>query len=130
MNSLALETTSALEALVTKAIYLDLISAKMSPATSPAVIYVTATAPMRDIRPNSLPNMLSSLNAWRDRCLSAVSYIEQQIENIHKEAEARHEHEQQLTERQKRLFPNSPVGTADEAVAEDTRPISHAQRYV
>ncbi|KAI5288089.1 hypothetical protein KEM54_005473 [Ascosphaera aggregata] len=90
MKALSLDTPSALEALVTEAIYLDLISAKMSPASNPAVIHVTATAPMRDIRPETMTNLLSTLDSWQRRCQSAASDLHKQIEVINRSAEIRH----------------------------------------
>ncbi|KAJ5125529.1 hypothetical protein N7526_007706 [Penicillium atrosanguineum] len=57
MTALSLSSTAELESLVTTAIYASLISARLSPATTPPTVNVTSVAPLRDVRPQSLPKM-------------------------------------------------------------------------
>ncbi|KAI5304193.1 hypothetical protein KEM56_006752 [Ascosphaera pollenicola] len=128
MKSLSLETTSALEALVTNAIYLNLLSAKMSPTTKPSVIYVTATAPMRDMRPNAMPDIMSTLNAWHERCGSAAVYLQSQIESIHQAAKARCEDSEAFEERHDRLYADSNDNNTDKPRKDVGKSNTHAQR--
>ncbi|KAL4933882.1 CSN complex subunit 7 [Aspergillus undulatus] len=82
MASLSLSAASELESLVTTAIYASLITARLSPATNPPTVNVTAVAPLRDVKPASLPAMISTLTAWETRCGSVISDIEAEIVKI------------------------------------------------
>lgn len=82
MESLSLSAPSDLESLVTAAIYASLITARLSPATSPPTVNVTSVAPLRDVKPSSLPTMISTLTAWESRCGSVISDIEAEIAKI------------------------------------------------
>ncbi|KAL4747378.1 CSN complex subunit 7 [Aspergillus terricola var. indicus] len=82
MTSLSLSTPSELESLVTTAIYSSLITARLSPATNPPTVNVTSVAPLRDVKPTSLPTMISTLTAWEARCGSVISDMEAEIAKI------------------------------------------------
>ncbi|KAI9376013.1 hypothetical protein BJX61DRAFT_26619 [Aspergillus egyptiacus] len=82
MESLSLSAPSDLEALVTTAIYAPLITARLSPATTPPTVNVTSVAPLRDVKPTSLPAMISTLTAWEARCGSVINDIEAEIAKI------------------------------------------------
>ncbi|KAJ5221789.1 COP9 signalosome complex subunit 7 [Penicillium citrinum] len=94
MNALSFSSTAELESLVTTAIYENLISARLSPATTPPNVNVTAVAPLRDVQPQSLPNMISLLTEWEARCGEVVSDLEAEIERVKSNASARHAKEQ------------------------------------
>ncbi|KKZ63444.1 hypothetical protein EMCG_02255 [[Emmonsia] crescens] len=89
MKSLSLPNHSALESLVTKAIYSSLITARISPATNPPFIHVTSTAPLRDVRPQTISTMISVLTEWQGRCSDVVGGIEAEIAKIQSDAEKR-----------------------------------------
>ncbi|RDW94170.1 COP9 signalosome complex subunit 7 [Aspergillus mulundensis] len=82
MTALSLSAPSELESLVTAAIYSSLITARLSPATTPPTVNVTSVAPLRDVKPASLPSMISTLSAWESRCGSVISDIEAEIAKI------------------------------------------------
>jgi COP9 signalosome complex subunit 7 len=84
LTALDLPTTRALEELITTAIYSSLITATLDPAHS--LISVTSVAPLRDLAPGSLPALQSTLQAWSQRCDSALSDLEAQVDKIKKEA--------------------------------------------
>ena len=90
MKSLSLSSTAELESLVTTAIYASLITARLSPATNPPTVNVTAVAPLRDVYPGSLPTMVSLLTDWEARCGEVVSDIEGEIVRIKENAVKRH----------------------------------------
>ncbi|KAJ6126881.1 COP9 signalosome complex subunit 7 [Penicillium sp. IBT 18751x] len=90
MTALSLSSTAELESLVTTAIYASLISARLSPATTPPTVNVTSVAPLRDVRPQSLPRMVSLLTQWEARCGEVVSDLEAEIARIKENAEKRH----------------------------------------
>ncbi|KAL2820198.1 hypothetical protein BDW59DRAFT_150868 [Aspergillus cavernicola] len=79
---LSLSAPSDLETLVTAAIYASLITARLSPATTPPTVNVTSVAPLRDVEPTSLPTMISTLTAWESRCGSVINDIEAEIAKI------------------------------------------------
>ncbi|KAF2033045.1 hypothetical protein EK21DRAFT_59541 [Setomelanomma holmii] len=84
LTALDLPTTRALEELITTAIYTGLITATLDPAQSR--ISVTSVAPLRDLAPGSLPALQSTLQAWSQRCDSALADLEKQVEKVKKEA--------------------------------------------
>lgn len=90
MTALSLPTAADLESLVTTAIYASLISARLSPATTPPTVNVTAVAPLRDVHPQSLPKMISLLTEWESRCGDVVSDLEAEIARVKEIAANRH----------------------------------------
>jgi COP9 signalosome complex subunit 7 len=88
-STLALPSFSTLETLITEAIYNGLISARLSPASTPPTVHITSVAPLRDLRPNSLPEILKVLQVWESRCSSVVGDIEAQIAGIRSNAARR-----------------------------------------
>ncbi|KAK2739927.1 hypothetical protein FQN55_009101 [Onygenales sp. PD_40] len=99
MKSLSLANHAALESLVTKAIYSSLITARISPTTTPPIIHVTSTAPLRDIRPQTIPTMISILTEWQSRCGGVIGGIEAEIAKIKSDAEKRRAKEKDRAER-------------------------------
>ncbi|KAL3434333.1 CSN complex subunit 7 [Aspergillus tetrazonus] len=93
MTSLSLSAPSELESLVTAAIYSSLITARLSPATNPPTVNVTSVAPLRDVKPSSLPTMISTLTAWEARCGSVISDIEAEIAKIRADSAQRRQKE-------------------------------------
>lgn len=90
MTALSLPSTADLESLVTTAIYSSLISARLSPATTPPTINVTAVTPLRDVQLQSLPKMISLLTEWESRCGEVVSDLEAEIARVKDDAAKRH----------------------------------------
>jgi COP9 signalosome complex subunit 7 len=88
-STLAIPTPSALENLITEAIYNGLITACLSPASTPPTVHITSVAPLRDLRPNSLPEIMKVLQIWESRCSSVVGDIEAQIAGIRSSAAKR-----------------------------------------
>ncbi|PGH11625.1 hypothetical protein AJ79_04765 [Helicocarpus griseus UAMH5409] len=102
MTSLSLPTHAALESLVTKAIYSSLINARISPTTTPPVIHVTSTAPLRDVRPQTISAMINVLTEWQGRCGDVVNGIEAEIAKIKANAEKRRTKEKDRARRVER----------------------------
>ncbi|KAJ5037376.1 uncharacterized protein L3040_007552 [Drepanopeziza brunnea f. sp. 'multigermtubi'] len=86
--ALGLETPRELEDLVISAIYAGLISATLDPYHQN--VAVSSVSPLRDLQPNSVPAMLSTLNEWSARCVSTLADLEKQIASIKAEALKRH----------------------------------------
>lgn len=99
MQALSLSTTAELESLVTTAIYANLISARLSPASTPPTVNVTSVAPLRDVQPQSLPKMVSLLTEWQSRCGEVVTDLEAEIARVKADAQKRHAKEQAYQER-------------------------------
>ncbi|KAF3388317.1 COP9 signalosome complex subunit 7 [Penicillium rolfsii] len=99
MQSLSLSTTTDLESLVTTAIYANLISARLSPASTPPTINVTSVAPLRDVPPQSLPQMVTLLTKWESRCGDVVKDLETEIARIKANAQKRFAKEQAYRDR-------------------------------
>ena len=82
MSALSLSSISELESLITTTNYAGLITARLSPTTTPPMVHITSTAPLRDLRPLSLPHLLKVLETWDGRCTSVIHEIESHIEGI------------------------------------------------
>ncbi|EXJ83566.1 hypothetical protein A1O1_07189 [Capronia coronata CBS 617.96] len=89
LQSLSLPDAASLESLVTQSIYSGLLTARLSPTSSPPVVNITSVAPLRDLRPQSLPALLQILQTWESRCTSVVSEMEAQISSIRQTAAQR-----------------------------------------
>lgn len=94
MTALSLSTATDLESLVTTAIYASLISARLSPASTPPTVNVTSVAPLRDVQPQSLPKMITLLTKWEARCCEVVSDLEREIARVRVDAARRRAKEQ------------------------------------
>jgi COP9 signalosome complex subunit 7 len=84
MMALELPTTRAFEELITTAIYSGLLTATLDPAHSR--VSVTSISPLRDLPPGSLPALQNTLQAWSQRCDSALADLEAQVAKVKKEA--------------------------------------------
>lgn len=109
MSSLSLSNPIALESLVTSAIYSSLLTARLSPATTPPVIHITSVSPLRDLRPASLPQMLKTLGEWESRCTDVIGDIEAQIAAIRSEAAKRSQKEKSRMEIVERAVAEDPA---------------------
>lgn len=88
-KSLGLPSARALEDLVISAIYAELLSAQLDPFNQ--TVHVSSVSPLRDLAPNSIPGMLSTLKNWSDRCTTTLADLETQINAIKASAAARHQ---------------------------------------
>lgn len=84
---LELSSSLDLEHLVTQAIYNDLITGTLNPASQTVVI--TSVAPLRDLAPGSVQSMISELAAWSGRCDSVLADLEAEIKKVKADAEKR-----------------------------------------
>ena len=82
MTALDLPTPAALESLVTTCIYSNLLTARLSPTSTPPVVHITSVAPLRDLRPQSLPALRQILSTWSSRCDTVVNDLESTIATL------------------------------------------------
>ncbi|KAK2606409.1 hypothetical protein QQS21_003228 [Conoideocrella luteorostrata] len=95
-KELRLPSARELEDLVITVIYAGLVNATLDPARQ--AVQVTSTAPLRDLSPGSIPEMIEALNNWSHRCTSTLGDLEAQIQNIRTTAAAR-ENEKKVADR-------------------------------
>ncbi|KAG4431860.1 hypothetical protein IFR05_012656 [Cadophora sp. M221] len=112
LESLGLETPRELEDLVISAIYAGLVSATLDPYHQ--VVAVSSVSPLRDLQPNSIPAMLSTLNEWSTRCVSTLADIEKQIAGIKAEAVKRHREEVEWNAQVEKLMETKGDGNEGE----------------
>ncbi|KAK4551837.1 hypothetical protein LTR86_010833 [Recurvomyces mirabilis] len=96
---LSLDSAIDLEHLVTQAIYNDLLTATLNPASQTVVI--TSVAPLRDLAPGSVGDMIAELGAWSGRCEAVLGELEAEVAKVKAEARRRNAREAR-TERQVR----------------------------
>lgn len=97
MELLKLDTVQELEDVITTAIYKGLIVARLDPRQQR--VNVTSIAPLRDVEPESVDDLIATLSEWSDRCSSTLEDITAQIAEIQKEAEKRHEEKEAWDEK-------------------------------
>lgn len=114
LRSLSLPDAAALESLVTSCIYAGLLTARLSPTSDPPAVHIHTIAPLRDLRPQSLPAILQILSTWSKRCDGVVQDLETHIENIKTDAQRRHSlAEQRQSVVDAAVMNNVPAETGD-----------------
>lgn len=95
LSALDLPNTRALEDLVISSIYGGLLTAKLD--TLAQRVDVSSVSSLRDLKPNSVPQLISILADWDGRCVGVLTEIEGQVREVRAKAAARkrreHEHE-------------------------------------
>ncbi|ETI19808.1 hypothetical protein G647_08821 [Cladophialophora carrionii CBS 160.54] len=89
LSRLQLSNPDELEGLITASIDGNLLTARLYPTSSPPAVHIISVAPLRDLRPQSLPTLLQILQTWESRCVSVVSDLESQIATIRATAQQR-----------------------------------------
>jgi len=89
LSAFSLASASSLESLITSAIYANLLTARLSPTSTPPTVHITSVAPLRDLRPLSLPSLLSVLSVWNERCDDVIASLSTQIDTIKADAARR-----------------------------------------
>ncbi|OCT49904.1 COP9 signalosome complex subunit 7 [Cladophialophora carrionii] len=89
LSHLQLSNPDELEGLITASIDGNLLTARLYPTSSPPSVHIISVAPLRDLRPQSLPTLLQILQTWESRCVSVVSDLESQIATIRATAQQR-----------------------------------------
>jgi COP9 signalosome complex subunit 7 len=113
---LDLEYTRDLEQLVTTAIYENLLTATLNPAAQTVVI--TSVAPLRDLAPGSVGQLLGELSAWSGRCDSVLADLQAEISRIEAEAMKRAAREQR---KEKQVKAANETGEKSSGAAGGTR---------
>lgn len=93
LAALALPTIRVLEDLVISCIYAGLLNAKLD--TLSKRVDVSSVAPLRDLRPNSVPQIVAVLDDWNGRCVSVLAEIEGQVTEVRRRAADRRRREKE-----------------------------------
>ncbi|KAL7793258.1 hypothetical protein V8C37DRAFT_108978 [Trichoderma ceciliae] len=86
-KALGLSSAREVEDLVITAIYAGLLHATLDPARQ--AIQVSSVAPLRDLAPGTIPDMIDALQNWAGRCQSTLGGLEEQIKSIRDAATTR-----------------------------------------
>lgn len=79
-NRLDLVSPAELEQLVTTAIYDNLLIATLNPTAQTVV--VTSVAPLRDLAPGSVSQLVNELSAWSGRCDAVLADLQAEIDGV------------------------------------------------
>lgn len=90
-SALSLPTPRALEALVITTIYAGLLTAKLD--TLSQRVEVSSVAPLRDLKPGSIPRMVRVLEDWDSRCVSVLGELEAQVREVMRGAQEKRKRE-------------------------------------
>ncbi|KAI1771945.1 hypothetical protein F4818DRAFT_184251 [Hypoxylon cercidicola] len=100
-RDLGLADARAVEDLVISAIYADLVEAQLDPRNQ--TVHVSSVSPLRDLAPNSVPAVLTALQAWSGRCTETLADLEAQVAAIKDAAARRQDEKREWAETQARL---------------------------
>ncbi|KAL8716567.1 MAG: hypothetical protein Q9225_006116, partial [Loekoesia sp. 1 TL-2023] len=84
LHALSLPSIRALEDLVISSIYAGLLTAKLN--TQSQRVDVSSVSPLRDLRPGSIPTLISTLDNWNTRCVSVLEDLENQVREVKQKA--------------------------------------------
>ncbi|KAJ3519166.1 hypothetical protein NM208_g14234 [Fusarium decemcellulare] len=101
-EALDLPGAREVETLVISAVYAGLLHATLDPAR--AVVQVASVAPLRDLAPGTIPDMVTALKIWADRCTSTLGGLESQIKDIRSTAVARQREQRAADEKLQQLM--------------------------
>ncbi|KAG6009152.1 hypothetical protein E4U21_003221 [Claviceps maximensis] len=79
-NELGLSSAREVEELVITAIYAGLVQGTLDPDKK--LVQITSLAPLRDLEPACIPQMIVALDDWSDKCTSTLGDLEAQIQSI------------------------------------------------
>lgn len=118
LSSLSLSSTTELESLITSCIYSSLITARLSPTSDPPTVHITSVAPLRDLRPQSLPALLHILSVWSSRCDNVITDLNNTISSIQSTAITRNtlawKRQEVVDNAVMNILPNGSEGTDNE----------------
>lgn len=112
-RALGLSSPREVEDLVITAIYAGLLHATLDPARQ--AVSVTSVAPLRDLAPGTIPDMIGALQNWAGRSQSTLGDLEEQIKSFRDAATVR--------EREKRAS-DKKLQSLVESVSEDKSMLS------
>ncbi|KAI4169042.1 MAG: hypothetical protein LQ343_005975 [Gyalolechia ehrenbergii] len=114
LQALSLPSVRALEDLVISSIYAGLLSAKLN--TQAQRVDVSSVSPLRDLRPGSIPTLMSALDNWNSRCVSVLEDLENQVREVKQKALVRRKKEERdeaavdkLVTEAKKVVPVNPL---------------------
>ena len=81
---LCLSSIRALEDLIISTIYAGLITAKLD--TLAQRVDISSVTPLRDLKPGSIPQMISVLGDWDKRCVTVLQELEGQVQEVRRSA--------------------------------------------
>lgn len=113
-KALDLPAARDVEDIVISAVYAGLLNATLDPAR--ATVHVSSVAPLRDLSPGAIPDMISVLQTWADRCTTTLGSLDEQMKDIRATAALRQREKRVADDKIQKLMaemadPNSRPGT-------------------
>lgn len=84
LSHLGLTSARDLEDVVISAVYAGVLTARLNPAR--AEVQVSSVAPLRDVAPESIPGLITVLQAWSARCDATLAELEATMAGIRGDA--------------------------------------------
>ncbi|KAL9600796.1 MAG: hypothetical protein Q9219_002934 [cf. Caloplaca sp. 3 TL-2023] len=114
LQALSLPSVRVLEDLVISSIYAGLLTAKLD--TQSQRVDVSSVSPLRDLRPGSIPTLISNLDAWDARCVSVLDDLEHQVKEVKQKALERRRKEMRDEAAVEKLLKESKKGVGSQGV--------------
>lgn len=86
-QSLSLPSIESLETLIITALYASLLEGSLDPAAQ--VVHISSVAPLRDLRPGSVPALGGTFEAWSETCEGMLGDLGRQMDMVEAKARAK-----------------------------------------
>jgi COP9 signalosome complex subunit 7 len=93
-SALSLPNVEALESLITNALYTDLIDGALDPHNQ--VVHIDSVAPLRDLRPGSVPTLTQAFESWSAQCASTLAELQKEIDLVNDKAKAKAQRDKRI----------------------------------
>ncbi|KAK4463145.1 hypothetical protein QBC42DRAFT_266466 [Cladorrhinum samala] len=107
-KALDLPSRQALEELVISAIYAGLLKAQLNPKAS--LVQINSVSSLRDVAPTAIDGLLSSLQAWSDRCDATLTSLSAQMNQLRADANRRAAQSAAWAEKTEKLMEDEKKG--------------------
>lgn len=86
-KALSLSSVEALETLIITAIYAELLEGSLDPHAQ--VVHISSVAPLRDLRPGSVPALGQTFEEWSKTCEGMLVDLQKEMEMVEAKAKAK-----------------------------------------
>jgi COP9 signalosome complex subunit 7 len=93
-TALSLPNAEALESLITNAFYAELLDGALDPHNQ--VVHIDSVAPLRDLRPGSVPTLTKAFETWSEQCASTLAELQKEIDLVNDKAKAKAQRDKRI----------------------------------
>ena len=118
LPAMSLPSPLALDSLVTSSIYAGLLVGQINPLAER--IDISSVAPLRDLRPGSIPLMIKVLEEWDQRCVNVLDELQARVLEVRKMATERKRKEDGIERQRVKLIDDGKMQGSGKRSVEGT----------